>query len=318
MQLRAMGPAAQPQRFFRAGLAVLLMTPVGMCAGPIEVPNGSFESPVVPFVEINIEAWTKTERPDDYDESGGFLWTQLTGIFRNAPEGDLRRIVNCDGDQAIWLFAVPGAGLLQESTPADPDAPPDGAASFFARFQPGKAYQLTVGIIGGGGGMAPGASLEIGLYYRDTASNRVTLASTTIAHDPGLFGEPKQLIDFTASVPEVDPGEPWAGRHLGISLLSTVGIDLQGGYWELDHVRLTETGSSAPRLVDPAATENGLRFVVESEPGSTVEILSAGNLATPIQQWIAAGIVTNLSGRTEFTADPSDTATRFYRAQLSP
>ena len=318
MQLPALGPAAQPQRFFRAGLALLLMSPGGLWAGPIEVPNGSFESPVTAFVDINIQAWTKTPRPDDYDESGGFLWTQLTGMFRNAPAGDPRQIVNCDGDQAIWLFAVPGAGLLQESTPPDPDAPPDGAGSFFAAFEPGKAYQLTVGVIGGGGGMAPGASLEIGLFYRDTASNRVTLASTTVLHDPGMFGEPKRLIDFTASLPVVDPGEPWAGRQLGISLLSTVGIDLQGGYWELDHVRLTETGSSAPRLADAAATGNGLRFVVESEPGLTVEILSTENAAAPIGQWISAGTVTNVSGRTEFTASPTDTATRFYRAQLSP
>ena len=40
-------------------------------------------------------------------------------------------------------------------------------------------------------------------------------------------------------------GDPWAGRHIGVRLLSTVGFDLMGGYWDLDNIRLTATGGPA-------------------------------------------------------------------------
>src|SRR4029077_12323228 len=49
------------------------------------------------------------------------------------------------------------------------------------------------------------------------------------------------LIDFQAIVPTVKASDPWADKNIGIQLASTVGFDLQGGYWDMDNVRLTES-----------------------------------------------------------------------------
>jgi hypothetical protein len=76
-------------------------------ATPIYVPNASFESPETTFVDVNIDLWQKPPKPWWYDESGGFLWIQLTGVFLNLPPTDPDHIDNCDGNQAAWLFAVP-------------------------------------------------------------------------------------------------------------------------------------------------------------------------------------------------------------------
>ena len=53
-------------------------------------------------------------------KDGGFLVEQLTGLFRNPIPTNPSHIDNCDGDQALWLFAVPEVGLFQEL--GDPDA----------------------------------------------------------------------------------------------------------------------------------------------------------------------------------------------------
>src|ERR1051326_1468690 len=151
----------------------------------ILVPNFSFESPATSFVDINVDSWQKTAKPDDYNESGGYLWTQLTGVFRNTPTNSSDHIDNCDGDQALWLFAVPKVGLFQDYDSMDwNDAVPP--HDFNARFEPGKSYHLTVGIIGTGGGMLEGASLELSLYYR-VGSNNVPVALTSISNTPTVF-----------------------------------------------------------------------------------------------------------------------------------
>ena len=87
------------------------------------VPNGSFESPATDFVNIQVDGWRKTPRPDDYPEGGGFLWDQLTGVFRNTPPDSPDHLLNIDGKQALYLFAIPGVGLFQDATDTDtPDA----------------------------------------------------------------------------------------------------------------------------------------------------------------------------------------------------
>ena len=56
-------------------------------AANINVPNASFESPDALFgPQPNFNSWQKTPKPDWYDEGDAqFLWTQLTGIFKNHP-----------------------------------------------------------------------------------------------------------------------------------------------------------------------------------------------------------------------------------------
>src|SRR4051794_27465521 len=52
-------------------------------AQEIAVPNASFESPQTSFVDPRIDFWQKSPKPSWYDESGGFLWDQLAGVFLN-------------------------------------------------------------------------------------------------------------------------------------------------------------------------------------------------------------------------------------------
>src|SRR5262245_39645715 len=109
-------------RRLRAGFAALALASTSVqpaAAGAINIPNNSFESPATSFVSININAWQKSPKPDWYQESGGFLWTQLTGIFKNTPATSADHIDNCDGNQALWLFAVPEVGLFQDYDSTD-------------------------------------------------------------------------------------------------------------------------------------------------------------------------------------------------------
>src|SRR5262245_10147551 len=93
------------------GLAAGVLLAAGLAgalrADTFAVPNGSFEGPQTGYVSINIDNWQKNPKPAWYQEQGGFLWTQLTGIFKNTAPGNSDHLENCDLAQAIWLFAVP-------------------------------------------------------------------------------------------------------------------------------------------------------------------------------------------------------------------
>lgn len=198
-------------------------------AQPLYVPNASFESPATAFVENRLERWQKTPKPFWYDESGGFTWDQLFGVFRNSEPGKDDHLGNAEGNQAIYLFAVPEAGIFQ-------DAVGNGRI-----FTVGKAYTLTTAVLGGGGGMTNGASLEMSLYYLDAAGQRVVVGATNIVHDPARFPSRTNFVDIRLHLPTVQPGEVWAGRPIGIRFLSTVDPARAGGYWDLDAVRLVES-----------------------------------------------------------------------------
>lgn len=210
----------------------------------IPVPNNSFESQIAgpPFgVNNNIDSWQKSPKPDWFDEStSGILWTQLTGNFVNTPPTSPDHIDNVDGNQAVYLFAVPTVALFQDynSTDWNHTMP---THAFNATYEAGKSYQLTVGVIGGGGGMTPGSILQLSLYYRDASNNIVTIAATNIVYTTEAFPTTTHLIDYQVSVPKVKPHDAWAGQKIGIELLSVYGTG--PGYWDLDNVRLT---SEAP------------------------------------------------------------------------
>ena len=97
------------KRLMAVVVVILMLTAVAkkLQAEPIYIPNASFELPETNFVSAEIDSWQKSEKPWWYDESGGFLWSQLTGVFLNLPSTDPNHIDNCDGKQAVWLFAVP-------------------------------------------------------------------------------------------------------------------------------------------------------------------------------------------------------------------
>lgn len=297
------------------GMVVLSAWSGALQAGPITVPNASFESPATFFVSLNFDSWQRTPQPGWWDENASGPWTNLTGIFKNTTPGSSDHIDNCDGNQAAWLFAKPEAGLFQDyDSMAWNDPTPTHA--FDAKFEVGNTYQLTVGVIGGGGAMQPGVPLAVSLYFRDSASNRVTVAATILTNSLTAFPTTTHLIDCTVSVPTVQAGDAWAGQNIGILFLSTVNPDLEGGYWDLDHVRLSSI--RAPVLSSLVWTNSQFGFMLQSEPGLAFEILTTTNLALPSSNWISLGPLTNVAGTVPFVDTAPNFNQRFYRARQLP
>jgi len=257
---------------FAAALALGSLPAPDAFTAPITVPNGSFEAPATFFVSINIDSWQKNPPPPDYDVPGGYDWTQVTGIFTNKPGSGY--IDNCDGGEALWIFADTEAGLYQDYDSSDwRNLPPSHA--FNATYEVGKTYTLTTGFIGGGGGMGDGATIEMILYYRDASSNQVPVAVTIVTNDPAVFVNTTHLVDYQVTVPMVRPTDAWANQHIGIKFRSTVPLDFQGGYWDLDNVRLSdEYVSAVPALGQPRFSNGQFSFTVFSQPGTILEILS--------------------------------------------
>jgi len=300
----------------RVGLAALVLAwaPLPRArAGAINIPNNSFESPAAPFVSINIDSWQKSPKPDWYQESGGYLWTQLTGIFKNTPTNSSDHIDNCDGNQALWVFAVPEVALFQDYDSFDwHNQPPN--HQFNATFTPGKSYHLTVGVIGSGGGMAQGVTLELSLYYRDAASNHIIVGVTTLTNDPSVFSNSTHLVDCRVDTATVKFTDPWAGQHIGIQFKSTVTTNLQGGYWDLDNARLIE----GPALLNASAGNGQASFTLVGEPGATFQILTTTNAALAISNWLSAGFITNISGSTMVSNVISASSPAFFRVRQLP
>ena len=302
------------------GMLFVLSVPLSSVqAGPITVPNHSFESPTTFFVTLNLDGWQRTPEPAWWNTNTSGGWDTLIGFFKNTAPGAFDHIDNCHGNQAMWLFAQPEAGLFQDYDSMDwDDAVPTHA--FDARFEVGKSYQMTVGLLvggmGSGGGVQPGATVDFSLYYRDAASNRVTVATTTITNSPLVFSNSTHLLDFSVAVPTVRAGDAWAGQHIGILLLSTVTTNLVGGYWDLDNIRLTST--LAPTLLNPTRTSNQFQFTVQSEPGMILEILATTNATLPALNWTSLGTLTNTTGTIPFIDTSANFDQRFYQARQLP
>ncbi len=160
------------------------------------------------------------------------------GTFYNVPFPGAY-IDNCDGIQAAFIFALPDAAIFQDYNSIG-DTSTNASHAFNAKFNVGRSYNLTVGVIGGGGGMQPGATLQLSLYYLDASNNMVTVAATTITNSTTLFPTNTHLVDFSVQVPTVQPGDAWAGQNIGVQIASTVGFDIAGGYWDVDNARLSE------------------------------------------------------------------------------
>ena len=303
----------------RSAVLCCLLAPLALAvhAGPVAIPNGSFESPLVPmenpYAIPDMEEWQKTPQPFWYDPSQNYNtpWEYLMGTFYNVPYPG-SYIDNADGQQAAFLFALPNAGFFQDFNSLSGTNTSPGHA-FNAIFEVGCAHDLTVGVIGGGGGMNPGATLQLGLYYRDAMSNLVMVAATSVTNSTDTFPTNTHLVDFQVHVPTVKAGDPWAGQNIGIQLLSTTAFELAGGYWDLDNVRLVKT--LEPTLLNPAVTTGGFTFTVQSEPGQPFEILTATNLLTVSSNWTNLGTFTNSTGSTTFSDSITNLGQRYYRAQ---
>ena len=206
-------------------------------AQPIFVPNYSFESqtapPTYPFVNVNVDFWQKAPEPPYYGPAigtpFGIPWAGTAGVFL-----DVNPYANHVGSQAGYILGFPEVTLFQDynSSPTH---------DFNATFDVGKSYNLTIGVFGKNT-LAPGSTLLLSLYYLDAANNHVNVGSTTVTYSQVAFptNAPLNLVDYQVNVPTVLAGDAWAGKNIGIQLLSTTPLQLStGGNWDFDNVRLT-------------------------------------------------------------------------------
>ncbi len=305
------------------GLVALIAWTTPLRAGPVFLPNASFESPVVPpvspYAVPDMDEWQKSSQPAWYDPSQNYdtPWEDLAGTFYNVPFPGAY-IDNCDGTQAAFVFALPDVAIFQDyDSVGGTNTVPSHA--FKAMFNVNSAYALTVGVIGGVYGRPPlyeGATLQLSLYYRDASSNIVTVAATTITNSAELFPTNTHFVDFSVHVPPVRATDPWAGQHIGVEIASTVGFDLVGGYWDVDNARLTEI--PLPALTDPRMVSGQFGFTLQSEPGLRFDILAANDPGLALSNWTSVGTLTNDTGTVSFF-DPTPGLThRFYRAHQLP
>ena len=271
-------------------------------AAIISVPNYSFESPVTQFAGPQIDSWQQIPEPPD----------TTSGVFANAPGAGF--IDNCDGSQAAFLFANPQIGFFQDNDSIDyTNASPTHA--FSAKFEIGKSYDLTVALTTSQAfPLNNGATLQLALYYRDGASNMVVVAATNVAYNSSTFTN-THFLDFQAHLPAVNAADPWAGQHIGISILSTVSA-LGQGIWDIDNVRLSS--SSPPSLLAPGFTNGHFGFTLQSDPGQTFEILASSDASLPRSAWSNLGNLTNVTGTISFSDPSSILGQRFYQAHQLP
>jgi hypothetical protein len=226
---------------FLFGLAAMLALAGGVHAGNVYVPNYSFESPDIgtnsPYAAPVLDSWQESPQPIWYNPAdfGGSPWEDLFGTFYNLPDftnssgTNNTYIDNCDGVQAAFLFALPQVAIFQD---------------LGATFTVGDSYTLTVALIGGGGGMTNGSTLQLSLYYLDASNDMVTVAETTVTNTITNFPSETHFVDFAVQVPGVQTNDPWAGQNIGIQILATPDFDNPGswgGFWDVDNVRLVQS-----------------------------------------------------------------------------
>src|SRR5580658_163689 len=225
---------------FLFGLAAMLALAGGVHAGNVYVPNYSFESPDIgtnsPYAAPVLDSWQESPQPSWYEQAdfGGSPWEDLVGTFYNLPNftnsmgTNSTYIDNCDGVTAAFMFALPQVAIYQDLN---------------ATFNVGKSYTLTVGLIGGGGDMTNGSTIQLSLYYLDGSSNMNIVAETTVTNTTANFPSETHFVDFEVQVPGVEATNAWAGQNIGIQLLATPNFDdpdSWGGFWDVDNVRLVE------------------------------------------------------------------------------
>lgn len=199
-------------------------------AASLPVANFSFELPVTTFVDTRIDSWTKTPQPDWFQPQGGVTWDQTSGVFANTAPGAANHIVNMEGSQAVYLFGLPQAGFSQV---------------LGSTFEAGLQYTLTLGVLGGGN-IAEGTSLLVGLFYVDAAGAPVTVAASTVTYSKAGFPTSTVLLDQQAVSGVLQAGDASVGKNIGIQIVGTSGDG--AGYWDLDNVRVTASAVPEPGM----------------------------------------------------------------------
>jgi len=279
----------------------------------IEIPNGSFEGPATDFAFPLIDSWQEMPEPLGYDTNIFGAWYEKTGVFLIPAEGKPGYISNGDGAQALFLIAFPQVGMTQDYETMDyKDQEPSHA--FDAQYEVGKAYRLSWGARGGGGGMNDGSGLEAGLYYLDDEANAVTIASTNILYDSGIpISDPSLLTIYRLDVPTVQSEDPWAGKQIGVRLISTVSLPMAGGYWDIDNVRLEAIAD--PVFSAPVYSNGVFTVTLQSTPGLVFEVLASTEATLPVENWTSLGTVTNVTGTVDVVDAEPDPERRYYQAR---
>jgi hypothetical protein len=286
--------------------ALILLGGNTVRAQSISVPNADFGQPYTTYATNEVCMWEAPPQPAGYDYP--YPWADTIGVFFNNPYyvnyGEY--IYNCDGPQAAFIFAVPGAGLFQDYTVSP---------AFNATFDAGKSYHLQAGFIASEFfGESPGVTMQMSFYYRDGLSNMATIDSTNIIYTTDVFTDITNFVDIDLYLPTVQAGDAWAGQHIGIELLSTVSPELEGGYWDVGNVQLT----ALPLLINPSWSNGQFGATLLSVPGQVLQILAATNLSVPLSCWTNVVTVTNVSGSTPFIDPATNYNQRFYQAQQVP
>jgi hypothetical protein len=282
----------------------------------VDVPNYSFESPDIgtnsPYAAPVLDSWLESTQADWYNPSefGGSPWSDLVGTFYNLPDftnamgTNDTYIENGDGVQAAFLFAVPDVALYQVL----------GAA-----YAPGTTYTLTAGLIGGGGSMTDGSTLQLSLFYLDASNNMDTVAAVTVTNTAANFPSDTRFVDFSVQVPAVQPADAWAGKNIGIQFLATPDFDnpaAWGGFWDVDNVRLVVPTPLS--LLNPTVFDGQMRFTVQSEQGAVFQILATTDLSLTAANWTNLGTFTNTTGDSFILNPFPGLPQRFYKAKALP
>ncbi len=110
----------------------------------------------------------------EFQSQPGFHLGSIGRVFLNDPPPATDNITNLDGNQAAYVFGDQGMGLYQ---------------TLGSTYQVGASYQMTVGIVGQGGGMPDGAILQLVFYYLDAGGNMVPIATTTALENSVNFSQ---------------------------------------------------------------------------------------------------------------------------------
>ena len=289
--------------------AASLLLPAPFWAGSIPVPNGSFETPATIFVAVDFDSWQEAPKPSWFVETADDKWTYKVGTFLNTNATSPDHIDNMNGSYALFLFSVPDVALFQDFDTVDFNDPATTHA-FNAVYEPGKFYDLTVGLCGLSGGMPEGATLDLSLYYRDASGNHVPVAKTTVIHSFDVFTSHTHFLDFHVRVPVVQPTDAWAGKHIGIEFKPTVDHDGEGGYWDIDNVRLF----SGPDPLVITRENNDARLAWKTIPGYQYQLQSSDNLV----DWTNEGLPAPGTGGTISQLYPiASNPRRLFRAVIS-
>ena len=245
-------------RVFTAIVAVALMCGLRPAlAGPITVPNGSFEGPDASASPLpDVDAWTKAgpERVQPHLGQEGLL---DTGVFINQPQGTGLHITGVDGAQLAFMGAQGPANIPDGQPPiALYQQLPD------ARFEVGRAYHLViaVGPASSAAGRdprtdnpsdpdpdAPPAVLGFRFYYlpegQDPLGPRLDVATGQVRSDQL---QQNRVIDFELVTNPVHATDPWRHRPIGLEIAPQLGLS---GFWNLDNVRVYHTPEPTAALL---------------------------------------------------------------------